>query len=149
MDKVQCSVCKVAGVGVIIAGSRGRVEVSSWGNRVCACSNGRHGTSHALSDALVDVKFSSGRVFSVSLAGTWSIRKDTADRVVGGVHEVHVRVFGLVLIASPAVENISGIGVKIDEISDLGVGIHNPLDGLGLWLGERSSSCKSQQIELR
>lgn len=144
VDEVECRVCEMAGVGVIVTGSRGGVEVSSWGNGVGALRDGRHSTSHAISNGLVDSEFGSGCVFSVTLTGTGGIGEDTTDRVVGRVHEVHVWILGLVLITSPAVENISSVGVEIDEIANLRVGIQYPLDGFGFWFGESGSSYNGQ-----
>ena len=139
VNKVEGCVCEMARVRVIVAGSRGRVEIGRWGDGIGTLGDSRHGTAHPGSDSLVDGGFGGWCVFSISFAGTWCVGEDATDGVVGGVLEVHVRVLGLVVVTSPAVENVSGVGVEIDKVADLGVAIQHPFDGFGLRLRESGS----------
>lgn len=42
----------------------------------------------------------------------------------------------MVGVAAPAVEDVSGVGVEIDEPADFGEGVEYPFDVFCFWLGE-------------
>lgn len=136
MDEILARVSKVARVGVVVAGTRRGVEIRGLDGVVGGAASAGQAGGDALGRVLVDGVLGGGCVLAVTLAGARGVAEDAADAVVGAVLEVHVGVVDLVVVAAPAVEDVAGVGVEVNEPADLRVGVEHPLDGLGLGFAE-------------
>jgi hypothetical protein len=115
MHLVLATVCKMAGVCVIVRCARRGIQAHGLHARIRAPSNGLHG-SHGLRGHVLDVSdVGCRRVLLVHV-----IADRSALPVVRAVQEVHVGVGRLVFVVAPAVQDIARRTVDIHEPADRG-----------------------------
>ena len=120
----------VPGVRVVVRSACGRIKVVGGFDRVVAAAEGRDAVVQGARQAERGRKVGGGNVFLIGVAA------DAALAVERGVEEIHARVGRLVLVVAPAVEDVLGIAVQVDEIADVRKLVEHPLRVAALGLRE-------------
>lgn len=140
MNLAQAGIREVSRESIVVAGARRRVQVRALLYLMVPPHGRIHSITHPHRSKHLVRPVLRRHILAVEPAVGGRIRHQAPHGVVALVHEVHVRLPQLVLVAAPVVQHRTGVRVDVHEPLHLLVLVHHPLDALRLGLGKRCCS---------